>query len=77
MEEKKLRMSVEARLKENGIELPKASTPAGNYVPYVINGDTVYVSGQIPMVAGEVDADLWAFLTPLIWMLSPLIWMSS
>ena len=55
MEEKKLKMSVEARLKENGIELPKASTPAGNYVPYVINGDTVYVSGQIPVVAGEVN----------------------
>ena len=47
-------MSVEARLKEAGIELPKAATPAGNYVPYVINGDTVYVSGQIPTVAGEV-----------------------
>ncbi len=46
--------AVEARLKEQGIELPKATTPAGNYVPYVINGDTVYVSGQIPIVAGEV-----------------------
>ena len=62
MEEKKIRMSVEARLKENGIELPKASTPAGNYVPYVVNGDTVYVSGQIPVVAGEVDTDSYLFL---------------
>jgi enamine deaminase RidA (YjgF/YER057c/UK114 family) len=46
--------AVEARLKEQGIELPNATTPAGNYVPYVINGETVYVSGQIPVVAGEV-----------------------
>ncbi len=51
---KEQKMSVEARLKENGIELPKASTPAGNYVPYVVNGNTVYISGQIPIVNGEV-----------------------
>ncbi len=47
-------MSVDERLKAQGIELPKSATAAGNYVPYVINGDTVYISGQIPSAAGEV-----------------------
>ncbi len=47
-------MSVDDRLKAQGIDLPKPAIAAGNYVPYVINGDTVYISGQIPYAAGEV-----------------------
>ena len=30
-----------------GVTLPEAPMPAANYVPYVIVGDLVYVSGQI------------------------------
>ena len=37
----------EARLKELGITLPAAPAPAANYVPYVVVGDLVFVSGQI------------------------------
>ena len=37
----------EDRLKELGIALPDAPAPAANYVPYVIVGDLVFVSGQI------------------------------
>ena len=48
-------MSVENRLKEHGIQLFEASRPAGNYVPYQINGDTLYLSGQIPVVDGKVE----------------------
>ena len=38
---------IETRLTEMGIKLPDAPAPAANYVPYVISGNTVYVSGQI------------------------------
>jgi enamine deaminase RidA (YjgF/YER057c/UK114 family) len=39
--------TVEQRLIDMGIELPKAAAPAANYVPFVITGNLVYVSGQI------------------------------
>jgi enamine deaminase RidA (YjgF/YER057c/UK114 family) len=47
---------IEARLAELGIELvgpPPA--PAANYVPFVIAGDLVFVSGQVPMTAAGLD----------------------
>ncbi len=37
----------ESRLAELGVTLPQAPAPAANYVPYVIVGDLVHVSGQI------------------------------
>ena len=45
---------IEARLKELGIELPKAASPAANYVPYVISGNHIWVSGQVPVWNGEL-----------------------
>ncbi|MBY6201869.1 RidA family protein [Maritalea mobilis] len=45
---------IEARLAELGVTLPDAPAPAANYVPYVVVGDTVYVSGQISMADGEM-----------------------
>ena len=47
---------IDARLKELGIEVPDAPPPAANYVPFVITGNTVVVSGQLPMVAGEITS---------------------
>lgn len=38
---------IDAKLAELGITLPEAPAPAANYVPYVISGSMVYVSGQI------------------------------
>lgn len=38
---------VEKNLQKLGIELPTAPSPAANYVPYVIVGKFLYVSGQI------------------------------
>ena len=44
-------MSVEARLKSLGIELPKSPSPLANYVPFVITGNLLYLSGQGPREA--------------------------
>src|SRR5262249_26039125 len=41
-------MSVENRLKELGIELPPAPKPVGNYVPGVLTGDLLFMSGCGP-----------------------------
>src|SRR5262249_37668583 len=40
---------VDARLKELDITLPKAAAPVANYVPYVITGNLVFVSGQVTL----------------------------
>jgi enamine deaminase RidA (YjgF/YER057c/UK114 family) len=45
---------IDARLAELGIEIATPTVPQANYVPYVISGNLVYVSGQIPMVNGEI-----------------------
>jgi enamine deaminase RidA (YjgF/YER057c/UK114 family) len=46
---------IEARLKELGIELPKAAAPAANYVPYTIAGRILFVAGQIPILNGQIQ----------------------
>jgi enamine deaminase RidA (YjgF/YER057c/UK114 family) len=56
-------MSIEAKLKELGVELPDAPAPAANYVPWVRVGDTVYVSGQISadengLITGTLGDDM-------------------
>jgi enamine deaminase RidA (YjgF/YER057c/UK114 family) len=45
---------IEARLAELGIVLPRQAAPAGAYVPHVVVGDLVFVSGQLPMLDGEM-----------------------
>jgi len=40
--------TVEARLQALGIALPPLPAPIGNYVPYRIAGDTLYLSGVGP-----------------------------
>lgn len=46
--------AIEGRLKELGIVLPQAAAPAANYVPYVISGNLLYLSGQLPMENGRI-----------------------
>jgi enamine deaminase RidA (YjgF/YER057c/UK114 family) len=45
---------ISKRLADLGITLPVAAAPAANYVPYVISGNTLYLSGQLPMESGKV-----------------------
>lgn len=46
--------AIHSRLKELGITLPAAAAPAANYVPYVISGNMLYLSGQLPIEDGKV-----------------------
>lgn len=39
--------AIEARLKELNITLPAAAAPVANYVPYVISGPLLVISGQL------------------------------
>lgn len=53
------------RLADLGLTLPDAPAPQANYVPFVVVGNTVYVSGQVSMnadglITGKVGADLTA-----------------
>jgi len=43
---------IQARLKELGITLPTPAAPAANYVPFVLSGSSLYVSGQLPVKDG-------------------------
>ena len=54
---------IDARLKELGIVLPPVPVPVANYVPSVITGNLLYLSGQGPRSAdgfhrGVVGADV-------------------
>ena len=46
---------IEARLTELGIELPQASAPVANYVPYTVCGALVVVSGQVSVRGGKAE----------------------
>jgi enamine deaminase RidA (YjgF/YER057c/UK114 family) len=54
---------IDARLAELGLTLPAAPMPAANYVPYVISGNQIFISGQISanadgLITGVVGRDL-------------------
>jgi enamine deaminase RidA (YjgF/YER057c/UK114 family) len=45
---------IEAKLAELGITLPTPTAPIANYLPYVVAGNLVVVSGQIPLRDGAL-----------------------
>jgi len=45
---------IQAKLAQLGIDLPQASAPAANYVPFVKVDNIVYVSGQVSMADGSL-----------------------
>ena len=49
-------MTASEKLKKLGIELPSVARPLASYVPAERVGDQVWVSGQLPLVNGELPA---------------------
>jgi enamine deaminase RidA (YjgF/YER057c/UK114 family) len=47
-------MSFEARIKELDLTIPEPPRPVANYVLAVQAGNLVFVSGQLPMVSGQL-----------------------
>jgi enamine deaminase RidA (YjgF/YER057c/UK114 family) len=45
---------IDMKLAELGITLPRPMPPIANYVPYVVTGNVVVVSGQVPAVDGRI-----------------------
>lgn len=55
--------AIDQRLNELGFALPAAPAPAAAYVPYVLSGGVVYVSGQISqgpngLIKGKLGEDM-------------------
>ncbi|HVZ04584.1 RidA family protein [Hyphomicrobium sp.] len=56
--------TAEQRLTELGLKLPEAPQPVANYVPYLVCGDQLFISGQIAkddagrVITGLLGADL-------------------
>ena len=44
---------IEMRLAALGILLPSQAVPAGAYVPYVVAGDLVFISRQLPILGAS------------------------
>lgn len=47
-------MGAEEAVKSLGLSLPDAPPPVGAYVPYVLTGSLLFVSGQIPLREGKM-----------------------
>ena len=45
---------IDARLEKLGISLPEPAAPAGSYVPFVVTGNLVVLSGQITLEDGKL-----------------------
>ena len=42
--------AIDKKLAALGLELPEAAAPVANYVPYIISGNQVFISGQISKI---------------------------
>lgn len=56
-------MSVSDRLKAAGVILPDARPPVANYVPFVITGNLLFISGQVSvtpdgLIKGRLGEDM-------------------
>ena len=46
--------NIEKRLSEIGVTLPPPGAPGGNYVPFVVVGELVFMAGQVAREAGKM-----------------------
>jgi enamine deaminase RidA (YjgF/YER057c/UK114 family) len=56
-------MSASDRLKATGVSLPDARPPVANYVPFVITGNLLFISGQVSvtpdgLIKGRLGEDM-------------------
>lgn len=47
--------AIDQRIKDLGLTLPEPVAPVANYVPYVVSGNQVFISGQI---SAELDGNV-------------------
>ena len=47
-------MSIKSNLEKLGATLPKPALAAANYVPFLVDDKTIYISGQLPMKDGKI-----------------------
>lgn len=45
---------LKSRLKDLGVVLPTPAAPVASYVPFVVTGNTLYISGQLPLKDGAM-----------------------
>ena len=45
--------TIDARLRQLGIELPEPAAPVANYVPFTVSGNLVFIAGQLCLWNGE------------------------
>jgi enamine deaminase RidA (YjgF/YER057c/UK114 family) len=45
---------IEQKLRQLGIRLPAAPSPAANYLPYVVTGNLLFIAGQAAVVDGKL-----------------------
>ncbi len=46
--------TIDKRLQELGLVLPRPAAPAGAYVPAVVVGELCFIAGQLPFESGEI-----------------------
>lgn len=47
-------MTVEERIMELDLEIPPPVKPLGVYLPAVLSGNQIYISGQLPLIDGKL-----------------------
>ena len=44
----------EQKVIDLGLEIPQVAAPVANYAPFVVEDGWIYISGQLPLVKGQL-----------------------